>query len=65
MSATNGKARRRRSAAEKLKMLEEGRAPATTDATEREIARLRAALDKKDRIIAEVVEENLALKKGL
>ena len=102
MSATNGKARRRRSAAEKLKILEEGRAPdttvaevlrryqldaatfyrwereakagmlealgdkpRTTDATEREIARLRAALDKKDRIIAEVVEENLALKKGL
>lgn len=102
MSAKNGKARRRWSAAEKVKILEEGRAPGTTvaevlrrnqldaatfyrwerdakagmrealgdkprtgDAPEREIARLRAALDQKDRIIAEVVEENLALKKGL
>jgi hypothetical protein len=37
----------------------------TGDAPEREIARLRAALDQKDRIIAEVVEENRALKKGL
>ena len=32
---------------------------------EREIARLRAELEKKRQIIAEVVEENLALKKGL
>ena len=31
------------------------------DAKERENARLRAALEKKDQIIAEVVEENLAL----
>lgn len=32
---------------------------------EREIERLKAELDRKSRIIAEVVEENLALKKGL
>lgn len=32
---------------------------------ERELARLRAELEKKRRIIAEVVEENLALKGGL
>ena len=32
---------------------------------EREIARLRAELEKKRQIIAEVVEENLALKGGL
>lgn len=30
MTGTNGKARRRRSAAEKVKILEEGRAPGTT-----------------------------------
>ena len=42
-----------------------GDKPRTTDAKEREHARLRAALDRKDRIIAEVVEENLALNKGL
>lgn len=102
MNAKNGKPRRKRSAAEKVKILEEGRAPGatvaevlrrhqldaatfyrwereakagmlealgdqprTSDAMERENARLRAALDQKDRIIAEVVEENLALKKGL
>jgi transposase-like protein len=102
MSATNGRKRRRLSAGEKLKILEEGRAPGatvaevlrrhqldaatfyrwereakagmlealgdkprTSDAAARENARLRAALDQKDRIIAEVVEENLALKKGL
>lgn len=34
-------------------------------AMEREIERLKAELDRKSRIIAEVVEENLALKKGL
>jgi transposase len=32
---------------------------------EREVARLRAELEKKRQIIAEVVEENLALKGGL
>ena len=32
---------------------------------ERELARLRAELEKKRQIIAEVVEENLALKGGL
>jgi transposase len=32
---------------------------------DREIERLKAELDRKSRIIAEVVEENLALKKGL
>ena len=42
-----------------------GDTPRTSDAVARENARLRAALDQKDRIIAEVVEENLALKKGL
>ena len=34
-------------------------------AQEREIERLMGELDQKSRIIAEVVEENLALKKGL
>jgi transposase len=102
MSATNGKARRRLAAAEKLKILEEARQPKTTvaevlrrhqldattfyrwereakaamlealgdkprtsDAREREIARLQSELEKKSRVIAEVVEENLALKRGL
>lgn len=102
MSGKNGKARRRLSAAEKVKILEEARPPHTTvaevlrrhqldattfyrwereakagmlealgekprtrDAKEHEIAHLRAELEKKSRIIAEVVEENLALKKGL
>ncbi|MEO6446310.1 MAG: transposase [Gemmatimonadaceae bacterium] len=102
MSAKHGKTRRRLSAGEKVKILEEGRAPGTTvaevlrrhqrdaatfyrwerqakagmlealgdtprtsDAAARENARLRAALDQKERIIAEVVEENLARKKGL
>jgi uncharacterized small protein (DUF1192 family) len=32
---------------------------------DREIERLKAEVDRKSRIIAEVVEENLALKKGL
>lgn len=32
---------------------------------EREIERLKAEIEKKSRIIAEVVEENLELKKGL
>lgn len=102
MSQKNGKARRRLSATEKLKILEEARAPNTTvaevlrrhqldattfyrwereakagalaalgdkprirDTVERENERLRAELAKKSRIIAEVVEENLALKGGL
>jgi len=42
-----------------------GEKPKTSDALTRENERLRAELDKKSRIIAEVVEENLALKKGL
>jgi transposase len=102
MSAKNGKVRRHWTAAEKLKILEEARAPKTTvaevlrrhqleaatfyrwerdakaaalealagkprttDTKDREIARLTAAVEKKSRIIAEVVEENLALKRGL
>ena len=98
-----GKARRLRSAAEKLKILEEARQPntnvaavlrrhqvdATTfyrwereakdgmlaalgdkrpgpgDGKDREIERLRRELEKKSQVIAEVVEENLALKRGL
>jgi transposase len=97
------KARRKLSAAEKVKILEEARAPKTTvaevlrryqlDATtfyrwereakaamlaalgersraresdkDREIERLKRDVEKKSRIIAEVVEENLALKGGL
>lgn len=102
MSDKNGKTRRRLSATEKFKILEEARAPGTTvaevlrrhqldattfyrwereakaaalealgdkprtsDAKDREIARLTADVEKKRRIIAEVVEENLALKGGL
>jgi transposase-like protein len=42
-----------------------GEKPKTSDALARENERLHAELDKKSRIIAEVVEENLALKKGL
>ena len=99
----NGKARRRLSAEEKVKILEEARQPQTTvaevlrryqlDATtfyrwereakaatlaalgdrprrradrqEQEIERLKREVEKKSRIIAEVVEENLALKRGL
>jgi transposase len=95
--------RRPRTAAEKLKILEEARQPNTTvaevlrrhqlDATtfyrwereakagmlaalgdrrrerpddkEQEIERLKRELETKRRIIAEVVEENLALKRGL
>jgi transposase-like protein len=97
------KARRKLSAAEKVKILEEARVPKTTvaevlrrhqlDATtfyrwereakaamlaalgvrpraresdkDREIERLKRDVEKKSRIIAEVVEENLALKGGL
>ncbi|MGQ0650201.1 MAG: transposase [Gemmatimonadaceae bacterium] len=100
MSAKNGKARRRRSGAEKLQIIEEARAPGTTvaevlrryqldaatfyrwereakaaalealgdtlrttDAKDREIARLDSEVERKSRIIAEVVEDKLALKK--
>jgi transposase len=42
-----------------------GEKPKTSDGLARENERLRAELDKKSRIIAEVVEENLALKRGL
>jgi hypothetical protein len=42
-----------------------GRRARNGKAQEREIERLEAELDRKRRIIAEVVEENLALKKGL
>jgi len=102
MSGRNGKARRHWSAAEKLTVLEEARAPKTTvaevlrrhqldaatfyrwereakaamlealggkprttDAIARENERLRAEVEKKSRVIAEVVAENLALKGGL
>ena len=99
----NGKTRRRLSAEEKLRILEEARAPNTTvaevlrrhqldaasfyrwerdakaamlaalgekvrareDGKDREIERLKAEVDRKSRIIAEVVDENLALKRGL
>ena len=42
-----------------------GRARRNGKAEKREIERLEAELEKKRRIIAEVVEENLELKKGL
>ncbi len=99
----NGKTRRRLSAEEKLRILEEARAPNTTvaevlrrhqldaasfyrwerdakaamlaalgekvrareDSKDREIERLKAEVERKSRIIAEVVDENLALKRGL
>lgn len=108
MSDQNGKARKPRqfTADEKLKIIEEARAPGATVAEvlrryqlegttfyrwereakaamrealggkprsrdaelrekEREIAQLRAELDRKRQVISEVVEENLALKRGL
>lgn len=43
----------------------EGRRGKSGKAAEREIERLEAELEKKRRIIAEVVEENLELKRGL
>jgi len=43
----------------------QGRRPRNGKAAEREIERLRGQLEKKRGIIAEVVEENLELKKGL
>ena len=99
----SGKTRRRLSAEEKLRILEEARAPNTTvaevlrrhqldgasfyrwerdakaamlavlgekvrtreDDKDREIERLKAEVERKSRIIAEVVDENLALKRGL
>lgn len=42
-----------------------GDKPRRGNALERENHRLRAELETKDRVIAEVVEENLALKRGL
>ncbi len=42
-----------------------GGASAAERAKDERIARLEAELEKKSRVIAEVVEENLALKKGL
>ena len=42
-----------------------GGASATERAKDERIARLEAELEKKTRVIAEVVEENLALKKGV
>lgn len=42
-----------------------GKSRVREDAKDRTIARLRAEVEKKNRIIAEVVEENVALKKGL
>jgi len=43
----------------------DGRRPRRENDAEREIEQLRAEVEKKSRIIAEVVEENLELKKGL
>ena len=43
----------------------QGRRPRNGKAVQREIERLEAELDKKRGIIAEVVEENLELKRGL
>lgn len=42
-----------------------GERPRKGNGVEREVERLREELDQKRRIIAEVVEENLELKKGL
>jgi len=47
-----------------LAALQDGRRERGDD-KDREIERLKQALEKKSRVIAEVVEENLALKKGL
>lgn len=43
----------------------QGRRPRNGKAAEREIERLKAQLEKKRGIIAEVVEENLEVKRGL
>jgi transposase-like protein len=47
-----------------LAALQDGRRERSDD-KDREIERLKQELEKKSRVIAEVVEENLALKKGL
>ena len=54
-----------RQAKEGMREALEGRRARNGKATEREIERLKEELDKKRRIIAEVVEENLELKRGL
>jgi transposase-like protein len=51
-------------AREGMKRALEGRT-GDTKALEREVERLRGEVEKKSRIIAEVVEENLGLKRGL
>ncbi len=51
-------------AKEGMKRALEGRT-GDTNALEREVERLRGEVEKKRRIIAEVVEENLGLKRGL
>lgn len=48
-----------------LEALQDGRRARSSDDKDREIERLKQELDKKSRVIAEVVEENLALKRGL
>lgn len=53
-----------RKAKEGMKGALEGRT-GNPKALEREVERLRGEVEKKSRIIAEVVEENLGLKKGL
>lgn len=45
--------------------LQDGRRGRSSDDKDRELERLKQELDKKSRVIAEVVEENLALKRGL
>jgi transposase len=52
-------------AKEGMRVALSGQRRARPGAQEREIERLMDELDRKSRIIAEVVEENLALKKGL
>lgn len=52
-------------AKEAMRAALDGRRPGSEKDAEREIERLRAEVEKKSRIIAEVVEENLELKKGL
>jgi transposase len=48
-----------------LEALTDGRRPRTSEDKDREIERLQQELSRKSRVIAEVVEENLALKRGL
>ena len=54
-----------RQAKEALREAFRGTSRRGTDAKDREIERLQAELTRKSRVIAEVVEENLALKKSL